>query len=391
MLKIPLTGFSLRGCRMRAKATRIPLLLFFVLSLAQAQDKKRIALYDFDYSAVKPDIAASIGPNYNIGRTVSQMFLSPLLESGAFEVIDRDQTERLIKEQNMKYSDRFDATSAPKFGQILGVDAILTGTVDNVLIETRSRTKGLMGVGHHKTEAHVVVTLTAKLVSTETGQIYLAPTADGEANIELGSETGGVVPIQQKDQYGRPVQTGAGGGSGSSTTLRNPAEPVLKMAIRDAVNKMAKEMANKAGTLPRRTGTTLARNNRSSSSRYSSGGATASPVPVSNVAPPPANTSQAIHASTATTPPPSALRASVIDVSEGTVFIDKGAQAGVRKGDHFEVRRFVKSVPNSKGKMIRLDKKIGVVEILEVSDEWSNGKYAGEEAARKDDAVIKTQ
>jgi curli biogenesis system outer membrane secretion channel CsgG len=404
MLEIPLAGFEFRGCKMRAPAwagkvvfpLRVSLVLLLALGSAAAQDKKRIALYDFDYSAVKSDISASIGPNYNVGKTVSQMFLSPLTESGAYDVIDRDQTERLIKEQNMKYSDRFDAASAPKFGQILGVDAIVTGTVDNVLIETRSKSKGLMGVGHHKTEAHVVVTITAKMVSTESGQIFLAPTADGEATFELGSDTGGGVAVQQKDKYGRTTQTGGTGGMGSSSTIRNPYEPVLKMAIRQAVNKMAKEMASKSGTLPRRNVTMVSRNSRSSAPKYSggtdSGGVTQASTKTNT---PPATTTTtttaSVRPSTPTTPASNALHASVIDVSGGTLFIDKGAQAGVQKGDRFEVRRLVKMVPNSKGKMIRLDKKIGVVEIQEVSDEWSNGKYTGEETAKKDDAVVKTQ
>jgi curli biogenesis system outer membrane secretion channel CsgG len=332
---------------------------------AQSVDRKRIALYDFDYSTVKARVAQDIGPDYNIGKNVSAMLLSPLTSSGAYDVIDRSRMEHLFKEQNMRFSDRFDVSNAASYGRILGVDAIVTGTVDNVFIEYRQKVKGVMGVGRKHTEVRAVIDLTAQMISTETAQIFLAPTVTAEAVEELGSETGGTVYIPgASNRTGQ--QAGSSGISGSTTSSRNPGEQALRKAIREAVNKLAEQMVAKAPGLPRRLNIASVK----SGNKLASKGAGTIPGDGQK--------------------PAAALKGLVMDVSGSTVFVDKGSQAGVVKGMRFEVRRYVRSVTSSSGKTMKLDKKIGVVEINEVSDEWSSGNYTGE-AAKKDDAVIRVE
>jgi hypothetical protein len=72
------------------------------------------------------------------------------------------------------------------------------------------------------------------------------------------------------------------------------------------------------------------------------------------------------------------------------VFVDRGSKAGLQAGDRLDVRRFVRSVTGSDGKTLKLDKKIGVIELTEVSEDWSSGKYSGE-PAQKGDAAVRLQ
>lgn len=352
---------AIRG-RLDAYVMRTLLLAAGGLTLLQAQgvDRKRIALYDFDYSSVKARVAQDIGPSYNIGANISALLLSPLTTSGAYDVVDRARMEQVFKEQNMRFSERFDSTKAVAFGRILGVDAIVAGTVDNVYVEYKQKVKGVLGVGKKRTEVHAIVEITAQMISTETAQIFLAPSARGEASEEISSEIGGTVQMPNQNRYGQR-QIGGTGGSGSQTIAHNPAEPVLRQAIRNATEKLAQEMIAKAPTLPRRSTAP----GRSNSRRE-----------MLNTAP--------------TAAPKSAdLRGSVLDVSASTVFIDKGSAAGVQPGDRFEIRRFLRSVTNGKGQAIKLDKKIGLLEVSDVSSDFSSGTYSGETPPQKNDIAIK--
>lgn len=162
----PIESGEKTDSRRKALLAGIPLVLLGGAAVAQTVDKKRIALYDFDYSAVKDRVAQDIGPNYNIGRNGSAMLFSPLTGRGAYDLIDRQRIGHTFKEQNLKFSDRFDASRAAAYGKILGVDAIVTGTVDSVFVELRQKVQGFMGIGRKKTEVRALVELTAQMIST---------------------------------------------------------------------------------------------------------------------------------------------------------------------------------------------------------------------------------
>lgn len=337
----------------------------FVLCLIQSvagQEKRRIAIYDFDYSAVQDMVVKQLGPNYNIGKVVASAFLSPLTESGAFEVVDRTRMQQLFKEQNLKFSDRFDPAQAISYGKVLSVDAIVTGTIDSFSVENVQRVKGLAGIGKKVALAKASVGITAQIISTETAQIYMAPHVLGQSSDELSNETSGGIAIPGL-RRGQPQS----GSSGTSTT-RDSWEPTVRGAIDKAVQQVAQDMVAKAPGLPRRTPSparVASRYTEGASSKPGAGGATGSSSGAK------------------------ALKAAVVDVSSGLVFIDKGGAAGVQKGDHFEIRRFLKTVANSQGKMMKLDRKVGELQITEVSDEWSSGTYTGEGQPLKGDSVVR--
>src|SRR5438067_5777310 len=103
------------------------LLLFAVLS--QAQSKKRVAVMNFDYATVQSSVAAIFGANQDIGKGIADLLVDKLVNDGTYSVIERKMLDKIIAEQNFSNSDRADANSAAKIGKILGVDAIIVGSI----------------------------------------------------------------------------------------------------------------------------------------------------------------------------------------------------------------------------------------------------------------------
>jgi curli biogenesis system outer membrane secretion channel CsgG len=328
-----------------------------LLSLYGQTEKRRIAIYDFDYSSVKSEVVKSLGADSNIGHNVAEMLLSPLTESGSYEVMDRGRVETIMKEQNLKFSNRFDASQAVAYGKILQVDAIVTGTVNNLNVEQIQKTKGLLGVGHKVVDMKATVELTAQMISTETGQIYLAPSAIGEVIEEVGRDTGF-------------TDSSASGNQSGSQRSGNIQAQLVRKALHKALDDISKDMIAKASGLPKRVAVTKGPPSRSGSDLASVEGHGGAPTPIPSPGP-------------ARKP----ITAMIMDITNNSVFIDKGSAAGVRQGDTFEVRHYLKTVTNSAGKQVKLDQKIGDLTIVEVNDEWARGTFAGETQPTKNDAV----
>jgi curli biogenesis system outer membrane secretion channel CsgG len=324
--------------------------------LAQTE-KRRIAIYDFDYSSVKSEVVKSLGADSNIGHNVAEMLLSPLTESGSYEVMDRARVETIMKEQNLKFSNRFDSSQAVSYGKILQVDAIVTGTVNNLSIEQIQKTKGLLGVGHKVVDLKATIELTAQMISTETGQIYLAPSAIAEVTEEIGRESGF-------------TDASASGNQTGSQRTGNVQAQLVRKALHQALDDISKDMIKKASGLPKRVAVTRGPAKGGSDLASAEGSRPTRP---------------ASSPSTASARKP--ITAMIMDISNNSVFIDKGGTAGVRQGDTFEVRHYLKTVTNSAGKPVKLDQKIGDLTIVEVNDDWARGTFKGETQPIKNDAV----
>src|SRR5450759_2297576 len=96
---------------------------------ASAQQKKRIAVMNFDYSTVQSGVAAMFGTNQDIGKGIADILVDKLVNDGVFSVIERKQLDKILAEQNFSNSDRADPASAAKIARILGVDAIVVGSI----------------------------------------------------------------------------------------------------------------------------------------------------------------------------------------------------------------------------------------------------------------------
>src|ERR1700676_4289934 len=111
------------------RTLRFLLLVLIGASTATAQQKKLVAVLDFDYGTVKSSVQAYFGTDQDVGKGISLLLEQKLVQDSKYRVIDRNSLEKILKEQNFSNSDRADASTAAKIGHILGVSAIITGSI----------------------------------------------------------------------------------------------------------------------------------------------------------------------------------------------------------------------------------------------------------------------
>jgi curli biogenesis system outer membrane secretion channel CsgG len=191
---------------------RIVMLAFLVLllvsnPLAHGQRKKRIAILNFELGADSLQTAEKLGEKDDIGLTLSNILLNDLAGTGKIEVVERAELDKVLKEQNLSNSDRWDNTTAAKIGKIAGVDAILIGSVVQFVGENKetglSKLGALAGKGKygHQMQTKVDIATTARLVDVNTGVVLATAHGEGHAqNIEYQVPSGAT-----GHQIGNPV------------------------------------------------------------------------------------------------------------------------------------------------------------------------------------------
>jgi curli biogenesis system outer membrane secretion channel CsgG len=104
--------------------------------------KKRVAIFDFDYATVHAGVAGIFGQDVDIGKGISDLLATYLVKDGSYSVIERKALDKILAEQNFSNSDRANATSAAKIVKLLGVDAIIVGSIilRNSAMRPRTRT-----------------------------------------------------------------------------------------------------------------------------------------------------------------------------------------------------------------------------------------------------------
>src|ERR1700730_16644598 len=161
--------------------------------------KKRVAIFDFDYATVHSGVAALFGQDVDVGKGISDLLVTYLVKDGSYSVIERKAMDKILAEQNFSNSDRANPNSAAKIGKMLGVDAIIVGSVTQFGNETKNTNIGgaagalggfgLGGFGHKKSKA--IVALTTRIVDIDTGEILAVAEGKGESKRESTSLLGG--------------------------------------------------------------------------------------------------------------------------------------------------------------------------------------------------------
>jgi len=131
--------------------------------------KKRVAVVDFK---VKSRYGAG-----RLGQAAADMLITELVKTKQFIVVERDKLKLLMKEQSLGMSGVVDPKTAAKAGKILGLNAIVTGSVS----ETGVKTDGTdIGIYKRKTQS-AEVTVDVRVVDVNTGRIILADSGKGTA------------------------------------------------------------------------------------------------------------------------------------------------------------------------------------------------------------------
>src|SRR6478672_11147728 len=140
------------------------------LSSAASADKPRIAVLEFKNKADNQWW-------YHGGAEAAQdVFVTELVKSGKFRVVEREQLEALMKEKGLTLSGDVDPSTAVRVGKLLGVNYLLTGAVT----EYGNTNVGGGGGGVFAGKKKFVAALNARLIDTSTGEIAWADEASQE-------------------------------------------------------------------------------------------------------------------------------------------------------------------------------------------------------------------
>lgn len=161
--------------------------------------RPRIAVLDFDYGTVQSYSSAMFGSNVDVGKGIADLLVTDLVKDGTFSIIERKALDKIMTEQNFSNSNRADPTSAAKLGKLLGVDAILIGSITEFGNETKKTGLGgaggnwggfgLGGLSHSNSKANVGID--ARLVNVDTGEILAVAEGKGQSSRSSTSMLGG--------------------------------------------------------------------------------------------------------------------------------------------------------------------------------------------------------
>jgi curli biogenesis system outer membrane secretion channel CsgG len=115
-----------------------------------------------------------------IGRGISQMLITALVNSGRFTVVERNEQvlNSILKEQSLGLSGVIDPMTAAKVGKLLGAQAVVIGEISEFGIR---KTGAFVGLGGTKTITTRVV-FDARMVDVENGKIIAGETGVGESS-----------------------------------------------------------------------------------------------------------------------------------------------------------------------------------------------------------------
>lgn len=296
-------------------AVRVMAVVLVASMLAQASEgrKKRIAVLDFEYGTVKSSVAALFGNDVDVGRGMSDLLVKHLVKDGTYSVIERHALDKILAEQNFSNSDRANPASAAKIGQLLGVDAIIVGSITQFGAETKKQNVGgggwgwggfgVGGVGHSKTKA--IVTVDARLIDVDTGEILAADDGKGES-----SRSG-------TSLLGAGGGWGGGGGGNVDFSSSNFEETILGEAVKAAMQQLSAGLISDSDKVKERT---------------------------------------------------IQVNGEVAFVQGGQVVLNVGSSAGLKVGDQLSIERVTQEIRDpATGKVLRrLTSQIGTVEVTDV-------------------------
>ena len=291
------------------------LALATTLSAQSTPRKARIAVMDFDYATVQSASSAMFGSNVDVGKGITDLLIANLVKNGTYSIIERAALDKIMAEQNFSNSQRADPSSAARLGKLLGVDAIIVGSVTQFGNETKKTNVGggggnwggfgVGGIGHSKSNANVGVT--ARIVNVDTGEILAIAEGAGTSSRSSTSLLGG---------GGNWHGWGNGNVDFGSSNFQ---ETIIGEATKQAVDKLTSDVI-----------------------------ADAPKVAVRQVS----------------------IDGLVAAVDGGQIVLNVGKKAGVNVGDTLEVVRVTKEIkdPSTGAVIRRLTSSVGIIKATDVDD-----------------------
>jgi len=288
---------------------------------AAAGRRPRVAVLDFEYATVYRDVQLIFGQNIDVGKGITDLLVTNLVKDGSYSVIERKALDKILAEQNFSNSNRADATSAAKIGKMLGVDAIIVGSVTQFGNDTKNTGIGGVGAGLGKIgiggvgqkQSKAIVGLTARIINVDTGEIMAVAEGKGESKRTSTSLAGG---------------GGGWGGFGAGAVNFGASDfqqTIIGEAVKAATDKMSTEVIADRPKVEIRQAPTVT------------------------------------------------VQGVVAAVAGAQVILNVGGKAGVKVGDQFSVERVSQEIKEpATGKVIRrLSSSIGILKVVDVDDQSS--------------------
>ncbi len=156
-------------------------------------------------------------PTELIGTSVSDLFVTEILRSGRYQLVERSQLSKVLQETEVGLSGLTDSR-AVELGKMLGAEGVIVGSVDEY------------GTIARKGQTYPVVGLSVRLIDTRTGSVMwsagFASTAR-RSDISLSQHARGVVravmaALSSKWHVQKPTGRPAGAYQDAETQIRAP-------------------------------------------------------------------------------------------------------------------------------------------------------------------------
>ncbi|HYH04072.1 MAG TPA: CsgG/HfaB family protein [Bacillota bacterium] len=191
-----------------------------------AEQLYKIAVLPFDDGSIQERWWD--GGHWDVGKGIADEFITELLQTKRFRLIEREQIDKIIAEQDFGQSDRVDTRSAAKLGKILGVQFLVMGRVTEFSLKSTG-VSGLSlknGIGLGVKSTNATVAIDARLVDTSSAEIITSVTGKGnKRNTNLSVAVDWQAIAMGSDEFRKTN---------------------LGLAMREAVVAASKELADKA-------------------------------------------------------------------------------------------------------------------------------------------------
>lgn len=152
------------------------------MELPESSDLPYIAVFSFEYDNADEK-------SNNLGNSISEMMVTAMIQTNRFKVIERTQLDKIMEEQALGQSGALDEQTALDVGNILGVNAIVVGSVSSIktTIEMDVRLLNAQngeaitassGSASHESQIREAVNRMAKEIAAKADKIEIIKKAD---------------------------------------------------------------------------------------------------------------------------------------------------------------------------------------------------------------------
>lgn len=124
-----------------------------------------------------------------LGMFIAEELTTKLYKKSKLEIVERQMLKKILKEQNLGLSGFIDEQTAVSIGNILGADAIITGTI---------------------TVVGKYIRINARVISTKSGKVLSAASAsvikDNDLLCMLGAAVSTTEQLQKKENYFKEIE-----------------------------------------------------------------------------------------------------------------------------------------------------------------------------------------